>query len=516
MSAAAEATSPPSIRVAKGASWAFTQGLVSSIAILAYYAFATRILSVTEIGVLVALSMIALLFVEIGALALPSAATKYIAENIGKGRLDVAKGIFQGVSKYGLVSSVVLALICFGASTFISRFVLGTEAYQILFSILALDIFAMLFTRYLAGSLYGLGKLREASLAYIALRMVRVGGAISFLLLGYGLMGVVIGWVIGDFVGLGLMSLFVSKPFKVKPVAFPSRELLRYSIPLYATEMLAYFSLYIERYLILGLGEFSILAIFTMAIAASNIPMLASRSIGLALFPQLSEMYGRRGVDTLKKAALKASRYVCFIFVPCAVGLAAIAYPDILLFVGSQYLDAALPLAIISGAAALVCMETIVYNLMLSLGRTRILLEAGVFAILVDVALFILLLPPLGIIGAAFAKAGLIVVLFVYPSIRLRKFFELRFDKGAYGKAWVASLVMMTVLIAIQALWMTPWLLPLYVVVGGGVYLAVLRILRAVNAEDFALVRQFLPRRLSGKSLNAIAKILGVREEVTK
>ena len=83
-----------SVRVARGATYLFLQGLIGSLAGVVYFAFAARLLpTVAELGVVTALSMVSTLFVTFACLALPGAVTKYVAEYIGRTRLDIAKGV---------------------------------------------------------------------------------------------------------------------------------------------------------------------------------------------------------------------------------------------------------------------------------------------------------------------------------------------------------------------------------------------------------------------------------------
>jgi len=49
----------------------------------------------------------------------------------------------------------------------------------------------------------------------------------------------------------------------------------------------------------------------------------------------------------------------------------------------------------------------------------------------------------------------------------------------------------------IEYVHMSPYLLPLYIVVGGTVYLLVLRFLRTVNENDIKLIRNLLGKRMS-------------------
>jgi len=503
----------PSIVVARGASYLFIQGLVAKVAGVIYFAFAARILSVAEIGVVSALGMVAALFVTFGTLALPSAATKYISEYLGKDRRDLAKGVYKKVLQFGFSVSSLLSLLCIVASTFISVFVFGSQAYQLLINLLALDVFALLLSSFFTGTLFGLQKFREIAFAGIMLSCLRYGSSLYLLIQGYGLMGLVIGWVIGDFVGLGLLFFFTSTSFEIRAAPHPFMKLVGYSAPLYMTGILSYFSAYVDKFIILFLAGFTTLGIYSVAVMAASVIGFVSSSIGNSLFPQLSELYGRHGRDALKVASIKASRYIFLIFVPLAVGLAATSYPTIMLFVGASYESGWLPLTMISMAMALTCAGVVVNNLLLSLGFTRTFFEANMLGVVVGAVCCALLVAPFGSSGAALGRVALMTTSFGYLAYTLRRVFGLHFDPDAFKKSLVGSTVMAIAVGLLQFVWLDGRLLPLYVFVGGLFYVLMLRFLNALNNEDVKLLHEFMPKYFGGV-IDTFARFLNIEEKL--
>lgn len=53
-------------------------------------------------------------------------------------------------------------------------------------------------------------------------------------------------------------------------------------------------------------------------------------------------------------------------------------------------------------------------------------------------------------------------------------------------------------------------MLPLYILVGGVVYILMLRILKAVSEEDIKLFHEFLPKRLGGM-IDIFARFIGIK-----
>jgi len=489
---------PPSVRVARGTTYLFAQGLVGNTAAVVYFAMAARLLpSVSDFGVLAAVTMVAGLFPTFATLALPTAVTRFVAEHIGKGDQDSTAGVFKKALKFGFIMGLAASSLCYGLSPSLSTILFGADSHAPLFKLLSVNVFLGIFSPFLWSALQGLQRFREYALIGTAQSLLRTTLAIAFLILGYGIWGILLGWLIGDFTTM-LLALHATLPSLGKHSAnYPLMPLLQYSLPLYGADLLNYFLNTIDRYLILLLAGTFALGIYSPSITAASTVGIVTGSISGALFPVLSEIHGRFDEKAVSEASLRASRYIFLIFTPLAIGLASSAHPIISLFVGERYLPATLPMAIIAVTMALTSGGVIVGNALLSLGLTRIFLLASAAAIITDVFVSLLLIGPFGNVGAAIARASLTIVLFLIPLHYLRRKVGNHLDKEAFIKSLASSSVMAVVVLFIQGMWMSKYLLPLYISVGGTVYLLMLRLLGAVVKEDLELLRRLLPKRIS-------------------
>ena len=465
-------------------------------------------------GVVSALALVTTLFVTFGTLAIPAAAVKHIPEFFGRGRPDVSKGIYKEVLKFGFLVGGVLSILCLVASTTISMVLLGNNNYQHLIAVLSLDVFALFLLNFYNAILAGVKKFKEMSIAGIALYAIRYVSSIILLAKGYGLVGAVIGWIVGDWVGLALSIFFASTSFRAirKQESYPFKQLIMYSIPVYASGILSYLVGTVDKYVVLFFGGLQTLGIYSVALTTTAAINIVASSLGGPLLPQYSELYGQNGKAALEEASKITSRYVFLIYVPLAVGLAATAYPIITFFYGTEYGSGGLLLAIVCVAAALTCAVIVINNLLMSLGDTRTGLAANVLAIALGMPLLVVLVELFGSVGAALVRALIIFVVFAYPAYVLKKNMGLHFDLEAFKKSLISSAVMAAVVVLIQALWFARGMLPLYIAVGGFVYLLMLRLLKAVKEEDVKLFQSVIPKRFH-RLANLFAKIYGLKTE---
>jgi O-antigen/teichoic acid export membrane protein len=485
-------------QVARGASYLFLQGAITSISNLLFLLIASRLLPISSIGAVSALGIVSSLLTIIGAFAIPSGVTKYISEYMGKNRQDTAKEIYKKTLRFSFLTSTIITMVSLALSAVISQYVFGDFSSQSIIVFLAFDIGVLTFYSLMNGTALGLQNFRLIAYVGIIVSALKLLIPICFLIIGLGLFGIVLGWFIGDSVGSLILLFFCSSSFgKAKSSnEFSFVELFRYSLPLYVVTIVGYFSTTIDRIVILSLSTLAALGIYSVAVAAVNVIGIVSSSIGSSLFPKFSHMYGRYGADSLKESSFRSSKYVFIIYTPLAIGLAATAYPIIELFFGVSYASGWLSLSIVSIAVALTSAGIIINNLLLCLGRTRIILEANVIGVLVGAVLSALLVPYLGSVGAAFGRASLVSASFAYSAYKLKRNYGLPIDIETLQKCLLCTLIMLAVIVPIELLLSDKYMTPFYIIIGGIVYILTLRLLKMINEQDMQLLEEILPERL--------------------
>ena len=90
--------------------------------------------------------------------------------------------------------SLLLALALFASSSHLSNLLFRTDTYSNLIALLAADSFLISVSPLLNSVLCGLGKLKEMATYTISSRIIRWVCIAAFLMNGYGLFGVLLGW----------------------------------------------------------------------------------------------------------------------------------------------------------------------------------------------------------------------------------------------------------------------------------------------------------------------------------
>ena len=156
-----------------------------------------------------------------------------------------------------------------------------------------------------------------------------------------------------------------------------------------------------------------------------------------------------------------------------------------------------MPLMIFCAADAFTLFATVLYPALMAIEETAVVGEIRALTAVVGMVTAYLLLPAWGIVGASVGRACAIVLTAILQFFVVKRKISLRLDFQLIIKTLIAGTTAAAVVVAVQLLKYSEFMLPVYVTVGAAVYLMMLRLLRAVDANDFDLLRKFLGKRLA-------------------
>ena len=493
-------------RIARASAYLVIERIVTIVIGAIAFAFIARTLTQMEMGVIVALALtlgVAQLFSDFG---FSTGLSKYIAEYKGKS-VEYTSLLFSGVLMKILTAGFI-AIVCAAGAQQLSELFLKSGEYAILFQLLSVDIlFAGIYST-MNSFLLGLNKIREMAILLVASSFTRQVSAVVLLVCGYGLIGLVTGWILGDLAHVILSALIIVrgkhiKKHSAKEVAQHLKMLIRFSWPLFVTFLVVFFYGWFDKAVLLTYIPLGELGVYNVASQAFGILAAIPVALTNTLFPYYSEQYGRNKHESIAVGVRAATRYITLLYTPLALGLMITANPTITLFAGLTYASGDIILAVLSlfgavgGLSAAFGVLLVVYNM------TSKVLLINIVSVGVSVALSPVLLPYMGATGMAVIKGVSMTLSLILTIIALRKSVPIKFDKDAIWKSWGAAIVMFMVVWLIEQVHFSQYLLPLYMLVGGTAYVIVLRILKAVNENDFQLMRN-----LTGKRLAPLIEIL--------
>jgi len=507
----------PTTRVARGATYLFVQGFASAAISLVYFVILTRTLAdhPEEMGVYALIVFTLNLVALLGTFALPSAAVKYLAQYLAQGRSEKAKSLIARLLQVWLLTSLIVFALLFFPADLLSTFMLGFPEYALLFRLLAFCAIFTVLHLLMMGCLQGLQRMKEVALIGFVYASFQSALGIVLLLVGLRLLAVVLSWLVSVAVSSTIGLFLTSKYLGLKEKPHPLKPLIKFSYPLYISNIIVFLSSWADQLLIVSymntvfgpVRAQELLGTYYVAVRASLIPMLFSTAIITALFPQLSELYVQQGLNSLKEAFHVSTRYLALAGFPMIVGLATLSNPVVSIFAGKEYVGAAIPLTIICFAAIPTTLGVAINPILLTLERTRVVSVITVISILFNIFTSYIALAHLnlGLPGPALARTFSAIITFGLSVLALKGIFSLNFDKEALWKATLSSLFMATAILVLDAvrlivlpssqlLDVNLFLLFLYMVVGAVTYFLSLVVLKTIKKRDIEMLHDYLPK----------------------
>lgn len=505
----------PQTHVARGATFIFAQGFVNSILGVLYVWFLLHTKEITgqvlftqyDMGLFAILSFVMSLASTLGVLALRSASIRYIAHYLAEGKEKDAKSVIKAVLQISLLTSTIIGIILLTLAGFLSNAFGGPF---LVFALMPLPSVLTIFYSQTQGFLQGLQKMREIAIIATGYAIVHYSLGIVLVYAGFGVLGIVISWIIGLVVSLGASIYLVLKDRGESAQTHEIKPLLAFSAPIYVSAILTLVVGWVDQMFILPFKDVESLGAYNLAVRASIVPNLVSAALVTSLFPKLSEIHSRLGVQSLREAFKTSTRYAALLGFPVSLLVATLAYPIFILFATVRFVDAVIPLAIMCIASLPTILGLAISPILYTLKQTRLASLTIMVTIAVEATLSYIFLAYLnaGLVAVAFTRLVATACQLILGSYLLNRMLTVTYDKEAIWKSALASIFMVISLLGLEALRsviepasfqflvLRLRLLPVYTIVGIVVYVLSLILLKAVMRRDIELVRDYLPSRL--------------------
>ncbi len=478
----------------RNATFVFSAFAISNAANFIFFAIAARFLpSVGALGNLAVLLMVSAAFQAVFTLALHRSCIKFVSEYIGKGQNEIARGIGKLVLLVGVMLGVLGSLSSFVILPLFFPLLLE-PGYSITLELLvSIYVFPLILQQFVLSAFMAVEKFVETSVLIVLQSLFSYGGAVAFLLNGFGLPGIIAGLILGHLVSLPIGGILLRRTYVGGIEKRAIRPILAHSIPLMGSDVTVYLSQYLDRYiLLLFLGQFALGLYAPVMIVISALALIVD-PIRLALFPRFGMIRGSTGSTSLQAPVLFASRIVFFLVTPVAFGIAAFAEPCIVVFVGERFVGAAVALTVISITLGFTSGNLLLVNVLMVTDRTRVFMAISTIAILLDAAVSFLLIPSLGVVGAAIARSTFFLASFLITALYVDSSLKIRLDYMTMMKSTTAGISMIVVVVLIQQIVPSTAGLVFSVLIGALVYLMATRSLGILTLDDVEIIASTLP-----------------------
>jgi len=339
-------------------------------------------------------------------LGLAKSAARYIAEY-----KETDPGQVPHILQFSLLLSLglitVVSVIFLATHRHIAGLIGEPELVPFLLIGVLFVVFGTLLT-FVTKTLQGFEAIKATSVLTIINEGGRLPLALCFIVLGYGAVGALVGYIIATAIAstVGLIYLYIQfyrsqEPSEREPAL--RRRIAEYTIPITATSTANRLDKRIDTVLVgffIGPTAVAFYTIGKQVIQFIETPMSA---LGFTLSPTYEAQKAKGNEATAARVYEEALSHGLLLYIPAAVGLILVAEPTIELVFGAQYLGAVPVLQVFGIYAVFSTVTHVTSNGLDFLGRARErAIIKGSTAIL-NVILNIILIPIIGVVGAAIA-----------------------------------------------------------------------------------------------------------------
>ncbi len=326
-------------------------------------------------------------------------------------------------------------------------------------------------------------------------RIVSISFGVTFLLLGYGYVGLGTASILTNLFTLAAFYYLVRTTLFV-PRWEPDRGLIRWmvfeSYPLMFNNLLSSLFFRIDAMILPTLKGVDVLGYYNTAYKFVDALNFIPSNFTLAIFPALTRL-AVSSKEAMLRAYLLSLKLLLWLALPITVGTIFIAHELIDLTGGSAYLPhSAIALQVLIWFLPFSFINSVTHYVLIALGQQRFLTKAFIIGVVFNVVANLIAIPPLSYVGAALVTILSEIVLLIpfYYCVR-KNLASIPFWSLMWRPALAAGIMGMV-------LWaLVPRVGLLISVPLAGVLYAVLLVLSGALGEDErALLRRLLPQRL--------------------
>jgi O-antigen/teichoic acid export membrane protein len=266
-------------------------------------------------------------------------------------------------------------------------------------------------------------------------------------------------------------------------------EYLKYSAPLTPNSLIRWVTDSSDRYMVSYFLELSQVGIYSASYTIGSLTQLFLTPIQFILFPELSRLFDEGNIEEIKVYLCYSMKYFLLIAIPAVFGLSALAKPMLEIFTTQEFISGSIVIPFIALSGLLAGIFQIIINITHLVKKTKFNLYIHTFAALLNVIFNVLLIPSIGIVGAAIATLisyTFMVIICIHVSFKY-----IKFNLNFYFilKSIMASSIMFGVIFCLNP----SSIMELFssVLLGAFVYIAVMILIKGISGYELNLLKSF-------------------------
>ncbi|MGI0091164.1 MAG: oligosaccharide flippase family protein [Nitrososphaerales archaeon] len=480
--------------IVKGMGWLTLQNLGTNVLGFVFLATLLRLLPAAEYGIYSAVLLVAGIAINFACFGLNLSAARYIAllreQDEQASWIAARKILYVSILFTSAVTAVYL-----GISPFLSIYFTKSPSWTFIFLLGGAYLFLGSISNISSGIIQGLKKYKQLAKILTVSRVVMVGFSIAVLeFVDRSVTFAIVAWLIYFVITITWMLIIINRNILRARGSFGYSNLLRYTFPLGIASIIATFSSNADQVIVGGYLTPVSLGVYNAAITISGaLGLVFLTPLTTAFLPEASSSSSEQG--NISNGLRIALRFVTLGVLPASLFVCGISLQLLSLFSGGgSYLAGVDPLELISSFYVFLAIQTVILVLLQAVGKTFHVMLVGVVAASTDICVALLLVPNLGIAGAALSKVSVALMgMFVALYLARRYLKGLDSPQFYFKGALCAAIPFATILILSNFVSARVVTLAPYSILYAVLFLLCVKTSKLLSKEDRAFLALILP-----------------------
>ncbi len=479
---------------AKGTMLVFV-GMVASI-ILWFVAklLIVRFTTKEELGIYSLTVAIISIFVLLSNLGLQEGVSRYISIYLGENRKDYAAAISKEALRIGAFSSLLVFVLVFFSSGMLSKYIFYKPQLEAPLKAMSLFIPFSVMANIANGILRGHNIIHPKVYMDVGQPLFFLVFLVLFSLLKLSFISIVYAYVFAMAVMFFVIMTYTFQRVKFNPQkAFESskKELLRFSIPLLATSVLAIVLGWTDTLMLGRYANAEDVGVYNVSMSLAKLLTFPLAAISFVFMPIAAEMFARKQNTELKRTYQVLTKWLFSVTLPIFFVLFFFPEMSITYLFGERFVDASSSLRILSVCFLFHAFLGTNGVLLLVMGMSGIVMQVSIFGVLLNIGLNYVLIKLLGygVNGASISTLisyfaiNIITSAILYNSSRIHPL-TMKYIKPVVGSSFIGLLIY----IIAKSIPLYYWMLPLYFALFVLGYCCAMLVTRSLDMEDILML----------------------------
>ena len=458
--------------------------ILISILNFLYWSIAGKLLQPKEYGVASTTINFIIVLSGITLLGLNMALQKLIPEYQSRKKMGKIYGIIKFSLKIFLVTNILMSILIFVATPILAEHVFKSDEMK---KPLYLSAFILPFSTFATLSysiIFGFQNMRTVFISDFLGNLVKNIISAILIILNFSYFGPIMGFLMNGLLVsiLRIKKILISTP--IKSVNIDKKELFSYAIP-GLVGLLCALTINQSSYLIVSsLSTIEATGIFTLAFILASPIYTIPQNLAYSSFPVLSQLFGKKDIEGIRKVLSQMFRYSLLITLPSALVMIVFPVQMILILSNPSYVHGSSLLQILVMTNMILGIGNFFLTSLYSLGKPKITRNVQICQALIFLVLSFILVPKYSFMGMGYTYIGISVFTFLVGFMFIKRFYGIDIELSSVMKNGLASLFFVSFLY-----WSKQYIEGIFeiffiVMVGGCIYFVSLLIMKFFTEED--------------------------------